>query len=296
MTDGDGKGRFGLGDLGRWGGRLGGAAVSGVRKVRDTVVDIREDFRQAVNNQPEIDLVQPLLMPGEHLRYVARQGARVDQHYGANQKLADDLAGIFDPRALFGLLNILNPVIWLEAVITPFRIAGALMAAPAVAAPAAVRTADGRVVHQPLTPEQEAFRVAFGLRRDEPLADQLAEIAYDHRYTFAGGLQSPAGVLLLLMRRNDRLKLAISDTHLHALEMPDRPVDGPDERTPVLLWSLDRRHITRVDSRKTTLTFPVVIVFDDGSWLRFLAGDMQSGEHRQFVDAVREIPGTRPAL
>ncbi|WP_157239804.1 hypothetical protein [Catenuloplanes japonicus] len=296
MTTGEGKGRFGLGDLGRGLGRLGQAAAGGVRKARDTVAEIREDYRRMGDNQPEIALVRPLLIPGEELRYVCMSGARVDMHVGANRKLADDLASALDPRALFGLLNVLNPVVWVEAVITPFRIVAALAAAPAVAAVAAVRTADGGVTQQPLTPEQEAFRVAFGLRRDQPLADQLAEIAYDHRYTFGGGLHSPAGVLLMLMRRNDRLKLAVSNTHLHAVEMPDRPDEGPDTRTPVLLWSLDRRHVTRIDSENRPLGYPVVITFDDGSWLRFVSGDGLAAQHRQFVDAVREIPGTRPSL
>ncbi|MFC0505988.1 hypothetical protein [Micromonospora costi] len=295
-------------------GRLADAVLGGARAARDKARELRDEFR--TSDGPERALVAPLV-PGQELRYVGLAPVRTPETHRAGSQLADrmgdELADALDPRALFGLLNIVNPVVWVDAVMTPVRLAAGVLLLPGKAAAVAAglpEAAAGDAApeagppHQPaqreplpLTEEQEAFRALFRLSRYRPLADQLAEIAYRRRYVFSGDLATLAGSLLLFLDRYTGTPLAVTDTHLHLLRMGRRPDEGrPDRRQPRVLWSVERRRVLRVDSDSgmAGLTrFPSTIFFDDGSWIRVVNSATRDDQSR-FLAAIREIPGKRP--
>ncbi|AVT31691.1 hypothetical protein C6361_21910 [Plantactinospora sp. BC1] len=297
-------------------GRLTDAVLGGVRAARARVRELREELR--TSDEPERLLVAPLL-PGERLRYVGLASLRTSQTHRAGSQLAelmaDEIAEALDPRALFGLLHIVNPGAWLDAVMTPVRFASGVLLHPAKAAAVAAGLAEQAAPEQaapesapghrpahreplPLTEEQEAFRTLFRLSRYRPLADQLAEIAYRRRYVFSGDLATLAGSLLLFLDRYTGTPLAVTDSHLHLLRMGRRPDEGrPDRRQPRLLWSVPRDRVARIDSEggpTRLLRFPSTVVFDDGSWIRIVNPTTHDDQSR-FLAAVEGIPGQRPA-
>ncbi|KAB1156385.1 hypothetical protein ACLQ20_09550 [Micromonospora sp. DT46] len=288
-------------------GRLTDAVLGGARAARDKARELRDEFR--TTDEPERALVAPLL-PDEEIRYVGLAPVRAPENHRAGSQLADrvnaELAEALDPRALFGLLNIVNPVAWVDAVLTPVRIAAGVLLLPGKAALLAAGTpetaepepAPGGAPREPLplTDEQEAFRALFRLSRYRPLADQLAEIAYRRRYVFSGDLATLAGSLLLFLERYTGTPLAVTDTHLHLLRMGRRPdPDREDRRRPQVLWSVPRRRIARIESEHGArlMQFPSTIVFDDGSWIRIVNPATRDDQSR-FLAAVRDLPGQRP--
>ncbi|MFC4018662.1 hypothetical protein ACFOW4_12030 [Micromonospora sp. GCM10011542] len=291
-------------------GRFADAVLGGARNARDKARELRDEFR--TSDEPERALVAPLL-PGEELRYVGLAPVRTPETHRAGRQLADGMAGelaeALDPRALFGLLNIVNPVVWVEAVLTPVRLAAGVLLLPGKAAavaaglPAAAEPEPGpprqRAQREPipLTEEQEAFRALFRLSQYRPLADQLAEIAYRRRYVFSGDLATLAGSLLLFLERYTGTPLAVTDTHLHLLRMGQRPdADRPDRRQPRVLWSVQRSRVTRVDSERGAaglVQFTHTIFFDDGSWIRIVQPALRDDQAR-FLTAIRDLPGQRP--
>ncbi|SCL73108.1 hypothetical protein [Micromonospora peucetia] len=289
-------------------GRLTDTVLGGARAARDKARELRDEFR--TTDEPERALVAPLL-PDEEVRYVGLAPVRAPENHRAGSQLADrvntELAEALDPRALFGLLNIVNPVAWVDAVMTPVRIAASVLLLPGKAAVLAAGTpeaaepepAPGVAPREPLplTAEQEAFRALFRLSRYRPLADQLAEIAHRRRYVFSGDLATLAGSLLLFLERYTGTPLAVTDTHLHLLRMGRRPdPDREDRRRPQVLWSVPRRRITRIDCEHGTARlaqFPSTIVFDDGSWIRIVNPATRDDQSR-FLAAVRDLPGQRP--
>ncbi|SCL72525.1 hypothetical protein GA0070606_6154 [Micromonospora citrea] len=293
-------------------GRLTEAVLGGARAARDKARELRDEFR--TTDEPERALVAPLL-PGEEIRYVGLAPVRAPETHRAGSQFADrvgaEVAEALDPRALFGLLNVVNPVAWVDAVMTPVRIVAGVLMLPGKAAvlaadggdpagadpPGPDRPAQARQP-VPLTEEQEAFRALFRLSRHRPLADQLAEIAYRRRYVFSGDLASLAGSLLLFLERYTGTPLVVTDTHLHLLRMGRRPDEGrEDRRRPQVLWSVERRRIARIDSdhgAARLMQFPSTIVFDDGSWIRIVNPATRDDQGR-FLAAVRDIPGQRPA-
>lgn len=296
-------------------GRFAGAVRDGARTARDRARELRDEFR--TSDEPERALVAPLL-PGQDLRYVGLVSVRVPETHRLGRQFTDQMAGelaeAFDPRALFGLLHIVNPVAWVDAVMTPVRLAAGALLLPGAAAavtaglPGETTPEQAGPPHQagppqreplPLTEEQEAFRALFRLNRYRPLADQLAEIAYRNRYVFSGDLATLAGSLLLFLTRYTGTPFAVTDTHLHLLRMGLRPAEGrPDRRRPRLLWSVARTRVARIDSEHGStrlVQFPSTIVFDDGSWLR-VVNPAPRGDQARFLAAVREIPGRRPTL
>ncbi|MEH0825379.1 MULTISPECIES: hypothetical protein [unclassified Micromonospora] len=302
---------------GTWGrlGRLGDAVRDGARVARDRARALRDEFR--TSDEPERALVAPLVT-GQELRYVGLAPVRAHETHRAGSQFVDhvgtEVADALDPRALFGLLHIVNPVAWVEAVLTPVRIVAGVLLLPGKAAALAAglpEAADRQVDVEPtpvapqprpvlpLTDEQEAFRALFRLSRYRPLADQLAEIAYRRRYVFSGDLATFAGSLLLFLERYTGTPLAVTDTHLHLLRMGRRPDEGrPDRREPRLLWSVERRRISRIDcdhGSARLMQFPTTLHFDDGSWIRIVNPATRDDQAR-FLAAVREIPGDRPAL
>jgi hypothetical protein len=293
-------------------GRLTDAVRGGARAARDKARELRDEFR--TSDEPERALVAPLL-PDEEVRYVGLAPVRAPENHRAGSQLADrvnaELAEALDPRALFGLLNIVNPVAWVDAVLTPVRIVAGVLLLPGRAAVLAAggpeateadRPGPGRAAEPrqpvPLAPEQEAFRALFRLSRYRPLADQLAEIAYRRRYVFSGDLATLAGSLLLFLERYTGTPLVVTDTHLHLLRMGRRPDPGrEDRRRPQVLWSVERRRIARIDcdhGAARLMQFPSTIVFDDGSWIRIVNPATRDDQAR-FLTAVRDIPGGRPA-
>ncbi|MER7420375.1 hypothetical protein ABT346_26935 [Micromonospora peucetia] len=289
-------------------GRLTDTVLGGARAARDKARELREEFR--TTDGPERALVAPLL-PDEEIRYVGLAPVRAPENHRAGSQLADrvntELAEALDPRALFGLLNIVNPVAWVDAVMTPVRIAAGVLLLPGKAAVLAAglpeaaepEPAPGVAPREPLplTAEQEAFRALFRLSRYRPLADQLAEIAHRRRYVFSGDLATLAGSLLLFLERYTGTPLAVTDTHLHLLRMGRRPdPDREDRRRPQVLWSVPRRRITRIDCEHGAARlaqFPSTIVFDDGSWIRIVNPATRDDQSR-FLTAVRDLPGQRP--
>ncbi|GAB3936990.1 hypothetical protein GCM10027614_14390 [Micromonospora vulcania] len=223
--------------------------------------------------------------------------------------MADELADALDPKVLFGLLNIVNPVVWVDAVMTPVRLAAGVLLLPGKAAAVAGGVAqttepEPAAPRQPvqrepiaLTEEQEAFRALFRLSLYRPLAEQLAEIAYKRRYVFSGDLATLAGSLLLFLERYTGTPVAVTDTHLYLLRMGLRPdADRPDRRQPRVLWSVQRSRVTRIDSERGVaglVQFPSTIFFDDGSWIRIVNPAPRDDQSR-FLTAIREIPGQRP--
>ncbi|MFG3706340.1 hypothetical protein ACGF7U_16650 [Micromonospora sp. NPDC047670] len=293
-------------------GRLTDAVLGGARAARDKASELRDGLR--TSDEPERALVAPLL-PDEEVRYVGLAPVRAPENHRAGSQLADrvnaELAGALDPRALFGLLNIVNPVAWVDAVMTPVRIVAGVLLLPGGAAVLAVGGPEPTEVDRPgpgqapeprqpvpLTPQQEAFRALFRLSRYRPLADQLAEIAYRRRYVFSGDLATLAGSLLLFLERYTGTPLAVTDTHLHLLRMGRRPDPGrEDRRRPQVLWSVERRRVARIDcdhGAARLMQFPSTIVFDDGSWIRIVNPATRDDQTR-FLTAVRDIPGRRPA-
>ncbi|RLP96412.1 hypothetical protein [Micromonospora sp. CV4] len=292
-------------------GRFTDAVLGGARAARDKARELRDEFR--TSDEPERALVAPLL-PGQELRYVGLAPVRTPETHKAGRQLTDRVAGemaeALDPRALFGLLNIVNPVVWVDAVMTPVRLAAGVLLLPGKAAAVAVGLPavepEPGPPHQapqrepiPLTEEQEAFRALFRLSRYRPLADQLAEIAYRRRYVFSGDLATLAGSMLLFLERYTGTPLAVSDTHLHLLRMGSRPdADRPDRRQPRLLWSVERTRVARVDSEGGVaglMQFPSTIFFDDGSWIRIVNPATRDDQSR-FLTAIRELPGQRPTM
>ncbi|MDO3705848.1 hypothetical protein Q3W71_29680 [Micromonospora sp. C28SCA-DRY-2] len=291
-------------------GRLTEAVLGGARAARDKARELRDEFR--TSDEPERALVAPLV-PGQELRYVGLAPVRAPEGHRAGSQLVDrvgdEMAEALDPRALFGLLNIVNPVAWVDAVMTPVRLAAGVLLLPGKAAvlaagvPGEDEPAAGPPQQAPareplpLTEEQEAFRALFRLSRYRPLADQLAEIAYRRRYVFSGDLATLAGSLLLFLERYTGTPLAVTDTHLHLLRMGRRPDEGrPDKRQPRLLWSVQRDRIARIDcdhGGARLMHFPSTIGFDDGSWIRIVNPATRDDQNR-FLAAVREIPGQRP--
>ncbi|MEE6261059.1 hypothetical protein [Plantactinospora sonchi] len=305
-------------------GRLADTVRGGARAARDRARELRDEFR--TSDEPERALVAPLL-PGQQLRYAGLASVRTPETHRLGRQFTDQMAGelaeAFDPRALFGLLNIVNPVVWVDAVLTPVRLAAGALLLPGQAAAVTAglpgepapepgpphQTPGAGPPHQtlgagsphreplPLTDEQEAFRALFRLSRYRPLADQLAEIAYRNRYVFSGDLATLAGSLLLFLNRYTGTPLAVTDTHLHLLRMGLRPAEGrPDRRQPKLLWSVERARVTRIDAEHGAarlVQFPSTIVFDDGSWIRIVNPAPRDDQSR-FLAAVREIPGRRP--
>ncbi|SCF23649.1 hypothetical protein GA0074695_4630 [Micromonospora viridifaciens] len=294
-------------------GRFTEAVLGGARAARDKALELRDEFR--TSDEPERALVAPLL-PRQEVRYVGLAPVRAPELHRAGSQLTDAVAGelaeALDPRALFNLLNIVNPVVWVDAVMTPVRLAAGVLLLPGKAVALAADVAEEAVPDEPapapreaearppvpLTPEQEAFRALFRLNRHRPLADQLAEIAYRRRYVFSGDLTTLAGSLLLFLERYTGTPLAVTDTHLHLLRMGRRPDEGrPDRRQPRLLWSVERSRVARIDSDHglARLTqFPSTIVFDDGSWIRIVNPATRDDQSR-FLAAIRDIPGQRPA-
>lgn len=290
-------------------GRLTDAVLGGARAARDKARELRDEFR--TSDEPERALVAPLL-PGEEIRYVGLAPVRAPENHRAGDQLADrvnaELAEALDPRALFGLLHVVNPVAWVDAVMTPVRVVAGVLLLPGRAAVLAAGSPEAAEADEPgpaaeprqplpLTAEQEAFRALFRLSRYRPLADQLAEIAYRRRYVFSGDLATLAGSLLLFLERYTGTPLAVTDTHLHLLRMGRRPdPDREDRRRPQVLWSVDRRRIARIDSdhgAARLMEFPSTIVFDDGSWIRVVNPATRDDQAR-FLTAVRDIPGRRP--
>ncbi|TDC83436.1 hypothetical protein E1193_08845 [Micromonospora sp. KC606] len=304
---------------GAWGrlGRFGDAVRDGARAARDRARALRDEFR--TSDEPERALVAPLVT-GQELRYVGLAPVRADETHRAGSQFVDhvgaEMVDALDPRVLFGLLHIVNPVAWVEAVMAPVRLAAGVLLLPGQAAAlaagaseAVAREVDAAPTPSatpqpprpvlPLTDEQEAFRALFRLSRHRPLADQLAEIAYHRRYVFSGDLATLAGSLLLFLERHTGTPLAVTDTHLHLLRMGRRPDEGrPDRRRPRLLWSVERHRVTRLDCDHGTMRlaqFPMTVHFDDGSWIRLVNPTLRDDQHR-FLAAVREIPGRRPAV
>ncbi|WBB68868.1 hypothetical protein [Micromonospora sp. WMMD812] len=291
-------------------GRFTDAMLGGARAARDKARELREEFRGS--DEPERALVAPLV-PEQELRYVGLAPVRAPETHRAGSQLADrmssEMAEALDPRALFGLLNIVNPLVWVDAVMTPVRLAAGVLLLPGKAAAVAAglpeeATPEPGPPHQPaqrepvpLTEEQEAFRALFRLSRYRPLADQLAEIAYRRRYVFSGDLATLAGSLLLFLERYTGTPLAVTDTHLHLLRMGPRPdPDRPDRRQPRVLWSVPRSRVARVDSERGVaglVQFPSTIFFDDGSWIRIVNPAPRDDQSR-FLTAILEIPGQRP--
>ncbi|MET8203104.1 hypothetical protein [Micromonospora taraxaci] len=291
-------------------GRFTDAVLGGARAARDKARELREEFR--TSDEPERALVAPLL-PGEELRYVGLAPVRCPDTHKAGRQLADVMADKFvdslDPKVLFGLLNIVNPVVWVDAVLTPVRMAAGVLLLPgkagAVAAglPEAVAP-EPDLPHQqvqrkpiPLTEEQEAFRALFRLSLYRPLADQLAEIAYRRRYVFSGDLATLAGSLLLFLDRYTGTPFAVTDTHLHLLRMGSRPdADRPDRRRPRVLWSVPLSRVARFDSERSAtglVQLSSTIAFDDGSWLRLTQPALRDDQSR-FFTALGDLPGRRP--
>ncbi|MFC3502377.1 hypothetical protein ACFOOK_15580 [Micromonospora krabiensis] len=293
-------------------GRFADAVVGGARAARDKARELREELRGT--DEPERALVAPLV-PGQELRYAGVIPIRTPETHRAGSQLADQVAGeladSLDPRMLFGLLNIVNPVAWVEAVMTPVRMAAGVLLLPGKAAAVAAGAADEPAPRSgpphlpaqrepiPLTAEQEAFRALFRLSLYRPLADQLAEIAYRRRYVFSGDLASLAGSLLLFLERYTGTPLAVTDTHLYLLRMGLRPPpDKPDRRQPRILWSVERTRVVRIDSEHGNarlVQFPSTIVFDDGSWIRVVHPTIRD-DHYRLLAAIREIPGRRPTV
>ncbi|MFF0153550.1 hypothetical protein [Micromonospora sp. NPDC005203] len=307
-------------------GRFTDAVLGGARAARDKARELRDEFR--TSDEPERALVAPLL-PGQELRYVGLGPVRAPQTHKAGRQLAGVLADEFvdslDPKVLFGLLNIVNPVVWVDAVLTPVRLAAGLLLLPAKvaaveapdgAAAAAFREAEAAGVPEaaepepvpppqraqrdpiPLTEEQEAFRALFRLSLYRPLADQLAEIAYRRRYVFSGDLATLAGSLLLFLERYNGTPLAVTDTHLHLLRMGPRPdADRPDRRQPRVLWSVRRDRVARIDSARGAAGFMQLtstVVFDDDSWIRLTQPAVRD-DQSLFLTAIHDLPGRRPS-
>jgi hypothetical protein len=291
-------------------GRFTDAVLGGARAARDKARELREEFR--TSDEPERALVAPLL-PGQELRYVGLGPVRVPQTHKAGRQLADVMADEFvdslDPKVLFGLLNIVNPVVWVDAVLTPVRLAAGVLLLPGKAGALAAGVPElvepePALPHQPaqrkpiaLTEEQEAFRALFRLSLYRPLAEQLAEIAYRRRFVFNGDLATLAGSLLLFLERYSGTPLAVTDTHLHLLRMGPRPdADRPDRRQPRVLWSVRRDRVARVDSERGTtgiVQLTSTIVFDDGSWIRLTQPALRDDQSR-FLTAIHDLPGQRP--
>ncbi|MCM0677940.1 hypothetical protein NCC78_25160 [Micromonospora phytophila] len=300
--------------------RLTETVVGQARTARDRARELRAEFR--TSDEPERRLVAPLV-PDQEVRYVSLVGFKTHEFHRLGAQFADTmgdaLAESLDPRVLFGLLNIVNPVVWVDAVMAPVRLAAGVLMLPGQAAaaaaglPAAAAADAARAEPSPpeparpgpprppvpLTPEQEAFRALFRLSRYRPLADQLAEIAYRRRYVFSGDLATLAGSLLLFMERYTGTPVAVTDTHLLLLRMGPRPLeDKPDHRRPRVLWSIDRRRIACIDCDYNVtrmLQFPTTVVFDDGSWIRLLNPAHREDQNR-FVAALQGIPGKRPSV
>ncbi|MFC6015279.1 hypothetical protein ACFP2T_03595 [Plantactinospora solaniradicis] len=299
-------------------GRLTEAGLKGAKALGDKARGWRDEVTAGFGDEPERALVEPLL-PGQTLHYVGLESIRLPELHKVGRQFADEMARnvgeALDPRTLFGLLNIVNPALWVEAVIWPVRRAAEIVMLPIDVAtgvtaqktmpgttepstpPQAPEAEQERRQPLPLPPEQEAFRAMFRLSAYRPLAEQLAEIAYKRRYTFSGELASSAGSMLLFLTRFTGTPLAVTDTHLHLLRMGRRPDEGkPDRRQPRVLWSMDRRHIARIDAQHSgtrVLSFPMTITFDDGSWIRVTNPSVRVDQWR-FYAAVSEIPGDRP--
>ncbi|MFG1916671.1 hypothetical protein [Micromonospora sp. NPDC048898] len=289
-------------------GRFTDAVRGGARAARDRARELRDEFR--TSDEPERALVAPLL-PGQELRYVGLGPVRAPGTHKAGRQLADVMADEFvdslDPKVLFGLLNIVNPVVWVDAVLAPVRLAAGVLLLPgkvgalAAGVPEAAEPEPGpRVRREPiaLTEEQEAFRALFRLSLYRPLADQLAEIAYRRRYVFSGDLATLAGSLLLFLERYTGTPLAVTDTHLHLLRMGPRPdADRPDRRQPRVLWSVPRDRVARIDSERGAtglVQLTSTIAFDDSSWIRLTQPALRDDQSR-FLTAIHDLPGQRPA-
>ncbi|MFG3644937.1 hypothetical protein ACGF3C_32155 [Micromonospora sp. NPDC047762] len=291
-------------------GRFTDAVLGGARAARDKARELRDEFR--TSDEPERALVAPLL-PGQELRYVGLGPVRAPQTHRAGRQLADVMADEFvdslDPKVLFGLLNIVNPVVWVDAVLTPVRLAAGVLLLPGRAGAIAAGVPEAaepepappqqRVQRDPiaLTEEQEAFRALFRLSQYRPLAEQLAEIAHRRRYVFSGDLATLAGSLLLFLERYSGTPLAVTDTHLHLLRMGPRPdADRPDRRQPRVLWSMRRDRVARVDSERGAtglVQLTSTILFDDGSWIRLTQPALRDDQSR-FLTAIHDLPGQRP--
>ncbi|MGC4868839.1 hypothetical protein ACLQ3B_25760 [Micromonospora sp. DT53] len=291
-------------------GRFTDAVLGGARAARDKARELRDELR--TSDEPERALVAPLL-PGQELRYVGLGPVRVPQTHKAGRQLSDVMADEFvdslDPKVLFGLLNIVNPVVWVDAVLTPVRLAAGVLLLPGKAGALAAGVPEAaepepappqqRVQRDPipLTEEQEAFRALFRLSLYRPLAEQLAEIAYRRRFVFSGDLATLAGSLLLFLERYNGTPLAVTDTHLHLLRMGPRPdADRPDRRQPRVLWSVRRDRVARVDSERGAtglVQLTSTIVFDDGSWIRLTQPALRDDQSR-FLTAIHDLPGQRP--
>ena len=291
-------------------GRFTDAVLGGARAARDKARELRDEFR--TSDEPERALVAPLL-PGQELRYVGLGPVRAPQTHKAGRQLADVMADEFvdslDPKVLFGLLNIVNPVVWVDAVLTPVRLAAGVLLLPgkagAIAAgvPEAGRTGAGPTTAAgpadpiPLTEEQEAFRALFRLSLYRPLAEQLAEIAYRRRYVFSGDLATLAGSLLLFLERYTGTPLAVTDTHLHLLRMGPRPdADRPDRGNRGccgVCAATGWPGSTRSAARPGSCSSPSTIVFDDGSWIRLTQPALRDDQSR-FLTAIQDLPGQRP--
>ncbi|MDG4809916.1 hypothetical protein O7634_24460 [Micromonospora sp. WMMD1120] len=290
--------------------RFTDAVLGGARAARDKARELRDEFR--TSDEPERTLVAPLLTDQE-LRYVGLGPVRMSQTHQAGRQLADDvgaeLAEALDPKVLFGLLNIVNPVVWVDAVLTPVRLAAGVLLLPGNAGALAAGVSESAgpepaPPHQPaqrepipLTEEQEAFRALFRLSQHRPLAEQLAEIAYRRRYVFSGDLATLAGSLLLFLERYTGTPLAVTDTHLHLLRMGPRPdPDRPDRRQPRVLWSVPRARVARVDSERGAtglVQLTSTVAFDDGSWIRLTQPALRDDQSR-FLTAIHDLPGRRP--
>ena len=148
----------------------------------------------------------------------------------------------------------------------------------------------------PLTPEQEAFRLLFGLSPYEPLEEQLAWAVEDNKYVFSRNLDSIAGSMLLFVNRFTTVRIVVTATHLHLVALESRTwleSKGPDQREPKLLWSIDRQRITRWDTRYEPKESVHRIAFDDDSWIRISEFLGEPVHRKQLYDALLGQPGDR---
>jgi hypothetical protein len=312
MTDDRGRlGRFG--DALRSGSR---AAREGIEKAQDGLGKLR-DMRQEIRDRSDSDAHDrppvEALLPGQRVLYIGMGSVGADRFRledDAGRKMAD-VAESFDPKAFLIVLGVFNPAVWLDAILTPVRMAAQFVVLPVeVAALAAGRAASpgtgdpGSVAGLveglfqekrpviPLSPEQEAFRRLFSLSPYEPLEDQLAEIAYNERYVFSRNLDSIAGSFVLFNRRYatldqfSRPRLVVTDSHVHLVNLDYAPAEGPETREPAVMWSVDRHQITEWETRPFKLNSVHRVSFADGSWVRFRENVSRQAFRQRLHEAV----------
>ena len=295
-------------------GRFTDAVLGGARAARDKARELRDEFR--TSDEPGDVLWSRRCCPGQELRYVGlgpvRMPADPQGRSAARRRDCRRACRPLDPKVLFGLLNIVNPVVWVDAVLTPVRLAAGVAAAAGQGRRHRRRCAGGwRTEAGPAPPHRARSGSRSRSPRSRRRSARCSGSACTARWptssprspTVAGSSSAatspPSPAACCSSWSATRTPLAVTDTHVHLLRMGPRPGRRP-ARPPSTAGAVEcaprpggpgrlragrdrARAARRPPSSSTTAR-------GSGSTQPALRDDQS-----RFLTAIQDLPGQRPS-